>query len=143
VPNGATSRIGSSFRASLSRLTPTPKQITPAFSVGAGVWRQEGEGGREVCWCQLTSPGRRRGWGEWHGLTPGKMSITTDAPALNKFSALGAQKKPNAPSDHVTCLLSYFFFVEWARHGVRGRVLRLWDHNAGATEKKRWANHAG
>jgi hypothetical protein len=37
----------------------TNKLTFISFSVGAGRWRQEGVGGREVCWCQIPSPGRR------------------------------------------------------------------------------------
>jgi hypothetical protein len=68
------------------------EQITPPFSVGTGGWRQEGEGGREVCWCQMTSPGRRRARGEWPGRTKEKSSMSTDVPALKKNPGLGAQK---------------------------------------------------
>jgi hypothetical protein len=89
VPNAATSRMGSSFRASLSLLSHTPKQITPSFSVGAGRWRQEGEGGREVCWRQITSPGRHRARGEWPGRAKEKTSMSTNAPALKKSTGVG------------------------------------------------------
>jgi len=67
VPNGATSRIDSSFRASLSRLTPTTKQITPAFSVGVGVWRQEGVGGGKCAGVKFYPRAAIPGGGEWHG----------------------------------------------------------------------------
>ena len=91
VPNGATSRR---FFVSLFALMPSSHQgqITPAFSVGAGGWRQEGVGGREVCWCQMTSPDRRRAWGEWPGRTKEKSSMSINAPALKIIPALGAQK---------------------------------------------------
>jgi len=90
VPNEATSRT---FFVSLFALTSTsaPEQIPPPFSVGAGRWRQEGEGGREVCWCQILSPGRRRAWGEWPGRTKEKSSMSANAPALKKVPALGTQ----------------------------------------------------
>jgi len=90
VPNEATSRT---FFVSLFALLSSshPGQITPPFSVGAGRWRQEGEGGREVCWCQILSPGRRRARGEWPGRTTKKSSMSANAPALKKVPALGAQ----------------------------------------------------
>jgi hypothetical protein len=92
VPNAATSRR---FFVSLFALMSSshPGQITPPFSVGAGRWRQEGEGGREVCWCQMPSPGRRRAWGEWPGKTKEKISMSTNVPALKKSSGVGGPER--------------------------------------------------
>jgi hypothetical protein len=57
-------------------------------------------GGREVCWCQIQSPGRRRAWGEWPGRTKEKSSMPTNAPALKKGPGVGGPDRWAAPSYH-------------------------------------------
>jgi hypothetical protein len=110
------------------------EQITPAFSVGAGVGGRRGRAGGKCAGVKFCPRAAAAPGGELPGRTREKSSMPANAPALKKVPALGAQKDGKR---HLTTRIYLYSLFSWngEMRGGRWRVLSPWAHNAGTAYK--------